>query len=73
MFQSVIMVRLPLVSAALVLYMKTAARSCVTDNPDNVIVEVFCILVRFYCWKLIITFTVTLCTNFKLVMLKEII
>jgi len=70
MFQSVIMVRLPLVSAALVLYMKTAARSCVTDN---VIVEVFCILVRFYCWKLIITFTVTLCTNFKLVMLKEII
>jgi len=37
MFQSVIIFRLPLVSAALVLYLKTAALGCVTDN-----VLVFC-------------------------------
>jgi len=40
MFQSVIIFWLPLVSAALVLYLKSAALGCVTDN---VTVEVFCI------------------------------
>jgi len=37
-FQSVIIFWLPLISAALVLYLKTATLGCVTDN---VIVEVF--------------------------------
>jgi len=32
LFQSVIIFWLPLVSAALVLYLKTAALDCVTDN-----------------------------------------
>jgi len=32
MFQSVIIFSLPVVSAALVLYLKTAALGCVTDN-----------------------------------------
>jgi len=39
MFQSVIISQLPWVSAALVLYLKTTALGCVTDN----VIEVFCI------------------------------
>jgi len=58
--RSVIIFCLPLVSAALVLYLKTAALGCVADN-----VIVFCILGKILLLKVLITFTVTLCSNFN--------
>ena len=49
-----------MVAAALVLYQKTAALSCVTDN---VVVEVFQIVGKIFLCKFLIIFTVTLCNT----------
>ena len=64
-FQSVIIFWFPSVSAALVLYLKTAALSCVTNN---VIVDVFCIFSKILLLE--VSFTVTLCSNLNLVIFK---
>jgi len=45
---------------------RTAALGCVTDN----VIEVFCIFGKILLLEFLITFTVTLCSNFNLVMLK---
>jgi len=59
-FQSVIIVLLPLVAAGLVLCQKTATLICVTDN---VVVEVFHMVGNIFLYKFLIIFTVTFCNT----------
>jgi len=68
MFQSMIIFWLPLVFAALILYLKTAAIRCV--NHINRLVEVFCIFGKILILEVSDHFYRTFCRSFNLVMFQ---